>query len=202
VQFRIGGISPEKEASALEYFNSPEMAVELLLQEGYARELHENARRGDEESADKCEAIRAKLAAANLTTEQRFGFEMAEFISQGQAHFAFLKALDEVGLSQSAFFDELSRRGTFKDFFNSITSLYVLMSLIAARDKDLVRPIHRNDFKDIMALSVAMPYCSLVVSENHWGHMVKALKLDEQYDTTLITDARKLPDELAKIGCG
>jgi hypothetical protein len=198
---RIEGLPPDQEADLLEHLNGPEVAVELLLRDGNTRDLQETARKGDEESAAMCERVRARLAAAKLTSDQRIGLELAEYFSKGEGLTTLRGTLQEVGITLQIFFDQLSGRDILKEFFQRISSLDVLLSLTAARNKDLVRPIHRNDFKDVLGLSVAMPYCNLVVSENHWGHMAKALKLDEKYDTVLITDARDLPEQLAKLGC-
>jgi len=200
-QLRIAGLPPDREAAALESLDGPEVAVELLLQQGNARELDENARKGDEEIADICERARARSATDNLTPDQRYGVELAEYISKGVAHTALLEALQEAGITLPTFFDQLSERGIVREFFQCIYSLDVLLSLTTRRDRDLVRPIRRNDWRDMLGLSIAMPYCNLVVFENHWGHAAKALKLDEKYETVLITDACELPAQLAELGC-
>jgi hypothetical protein len=200
-QMRIAGLSPSDEAAALEAMNHPDIAVELLLKEGDARELSEQARKGDEETAAMCERVRARSAAASLTPEQRFGVELAEYFSDGVGQRALQESCEEAGITVTGFFEQLIERGTMKEFFQRIHSLHVLLSLTVARDKDQVRPIHRNDHKDVMGLAVALPYCNLVVSENHWGHMAKTLKFDQQFDTVLLTDARALPEELQRLGC-
>ncbi|HEY7425706.1 MAG TPA: hypothetical protein VH682_15865 [Gemmataceae bacterium] len=200
-RMRIDGLPPEEEAKVIEELNGPDMSVKLLLAEGNARNLHETARKGDEEIAQICERKRAAAAAAKLSPEQRLGCEVAELCSQGVGRQWFMKGLKEVGVSLEDCFAQLRAKNKEKEFFRGMPSINVFLSLIATRDQELTRPIDRNDYKDIMGLAVAMPYCNLVVSEKHWGHMAKRLKFDKQYDTILITDARELPEKLAAIGC-
>lgn len=200
-RMRIDGLSPDEEAQVLEKFNGPDMSVELLLAEGNARELHEAARKGDEEIAQLYERRRAASAAARLSPEKRFGLEVAELFSQGVGGKWFMQGLKEVGVSLEDCFAQLKAKNKEMEFFRGMPSINVFLSLIATRDQELTRPIDRNDYKDIMGLAVGMPYCNLVVSENHWGHMAKRLKCDKQYNTVLITDARELPKKLAGMGC-
>jgi hypothetical protein len=200
-RMRIDGLAPEEETKVLEEFNGPEMSVELLLAEGNARELHETARKGSEEIVQMSERMRAAAAAAKFTPEHRFGFEVAELCSKGTGHRWFMEGLKEVCVSLEECFLQLKVQNKEKEFFRGMPSINVYLTLIATRDKELTRPIDRNDYKDIMGLAIAMPYCNLVVSEKHWGHMAKRLKFDKQYDTVLITDARELPEKLAAIEC-
>jgi hypothetical protein len=200
-RMRIDGLPPGEEAKAVEEFNSPKMSVEFLLAEGNARELHEMARKGNEEIAKMGERMRAAAAAAEFTPEQRFGIEVAELCSKGAGHQWFMEGLKEIGVSLGDCFARLKAENKEKQFFRGMPSINVFLTLVATRDQELTRPIDRNDYKDIMGLAIAMPYCNLVVSEKHWGHMAKRLKFDEQHGTVLITDARELPDKLAAMGC-
>jgi hypothetical protein len=200
-RMRIDGLPSEEEAKVVEELNSPGMSTERLLAEGNARELHETAQMGNEKIAQMCERTRAAAAAAKLTPEQRFGCEVAELCSKGVGHKWLMNGLKEVGVSLGDCFAHLRAKNKEKEFFRGMPSINVLLTLTATRDQELTRPIDRNDYKDIMGLAVAMPYCNLVVSEKHWGHMAKRLKFEKQYDTLLITDARELPEKLAAMGC-
>ncbi len=55
-----------------------------------------------------------------------------------------------------------------------------------------------NDLNDVTALSIAVPYCDVVVTERQWTHLARTAKLDQLYGTTVISDLRRLPELL---GC-
>jgi hypothetical protein len=75
------------------------------------------------------------------------------------------------------------------------------VTLTLARNQDLVRRIQRNDLRDLDWLSVAVPYSNAIVSENYWGHQVRATGLDGKYGTMLMTDLRAVPQQLRTMGC-
>lgn len=53
-----------------------------------------------------------------------------------------------------------------------------------------------NDLNDVMALSVAVPYCDVVVTERQWAHFANVAKLDQRFKTKVIRDLRELPELL------
>lgn len=53
-----------------------------------------------------------------------------------------------------------------------------------------------NDVVDMDAMSLAMPYCDIVVTENHIHHALKAARLDVRMHTALLCDVRDLPRSL------
>jgi hypothetical protein len=55
-----------------------------------------------------------------------------------------------------------------------------------------------NDLNDVMALSVAVPYCDVVVTERQWAHFVRVAKLDRRFKTKVISDLRGLPELLER----
>jgi hypothetical protein len=55
-----------------------------------------------------------------------------------------------------------------------------------------------NDLNDVMALSIAVPYCDVVVTERQWVHFVGQAELGQRFDTTVINDLRKLPELLGR----
>lgn len=105
--------------------------------------------------------------------------------------------------SPSDFFARLEQAGPsgFVDFFHSIPTVDVFVTLGLERDKDLQRAIHRNDTKDMAFLSMALPYANFIVLENFWGHVSKASGLATKYATFVETDVAVLPDLLAREGC-
>jgi hypothetical protein len=57
-----------------------------------------------------------------------------------------------------------------------------------------------NDLVDLAALSIAIPYCDIVVTEKQWAHLAKTRHLDTRFGTHVISDLKQLPkliDELS-----
>jgi hypothetical protein len=54
-----------------------------------------------------------------------------------------------------------------------------------------------NDIFDIDALSLAMPYCDVVVTEKACAHILRTAKIDQRMSTALLTSLQELPDLLA-----
>lgn len=58
------------------------------------------------------------------------------------------------------------------------------------------KPLHKNDYFDIMHLSAMLPYCDIVITEKKWVDLAKQAKLDKIYNTKLLSDIRLLPNIL------
>jgi hypothetical protein len=198
---RVSGPTAEVELAALREIQSPEMTLELLVEAGDARDRVEQARASDEKIASFCERVRER-ANADLTPEQRRAAEFALLLfEEGPTRPMLTAAREELGFTLTDFQARVNPREAFNRFTDSIPTLDVMVTLTVARDKDLVRPIHRNDLRDLVWLSVALPYSNVFVSENYWGHQVHSTGLDGKYGTVLITDLRQLPEQLQAMGC-
>ena len=73
-------------------------------------------------------------------------------------------------------------------FFADVPTLDVETELAVARNEDWNKGIHTNDSDDIAFLSVAIPYCDIVVTEKYWRHRVKTAKLNKKYETIILDD--------------
>lgn len=74
------------------------------------------------------------------------------------------------------------------EWIQEFPAVYTYVSLTSERDLQKHREIEENDLNDMMALSVAIPYCDTVVTENFWTHLSKQVGLNELYDTNVTTD--------------
>lgn len=83
------------------------------------------------------------------------------------------------------------------DWVKEFPAVYTHVSLTSERDLQKHRDIDGNDLNDIMALSVAIPYCDTVVTENFWTHLSQQVGLDELYDTNVTTDIEDAFDVVA-----
>jgi hypothetical protein len=90
------------------------------------------------------------------------------------------------------------RLGTDKlmTFFSEVPTLDVETELAVARNEDWNKGIHTNDSSDISFLSVAIPYCDIVVTEKYWRHKVRTAKLDRKYNTIVLDDLAQLESQL------
>jgi len=77
------------------------------------------------------------------------------------------------------------------NLFKKIPSEYTYFSLTDRRDRDLSKKIEPNDLYDIMALSVAIPYCDIVWTEKRFGAMARDLKLNKICRTYLPKNLRE-----------
>lgn len=73
-------------------------------------------------------------------------------------------------------------------FFESSPTLHVEVELAVERDDFWNKPIEANDMIDISFLSVAIPYCDVVITEKFWTDIAKRRKLDQIYDTVILSD--------------
>jgi len=72
------------------------------------------------------------------------------------------------------------------DFIQNIPSLYTSWILQFRRDVQCQGKIKPSDINDIAALSMAIPYCDIVVTENMWADIAKKEKLVQLYNTTIL----------------
>ena len=79
----------------------------------------------------------------------------------------------------------------------ALPTLRVHVEMATRRAVDQGDP-NPNDARDIMLLSVAVPYCDVVVTEKRWGHFIENRgRLDSQFDTKLWYGADPLHRALA-----
>jgi len=72
------------------------------------------------------------------------------------------------------------------DYLQSIPSLYISWVLQFRRDVRCQGKIKQSDINDITALSMAIPYCDIVVTDKMWEDIAKKEKLGELYGTVIL----------------
>lgn len=80
----------------------------------------------------------------------------------------------------------------FEDYLTTIPSLYVSAKLTFQRYKNQSKAFHRNDIKDIVFLSTAIPYCDVIITERSWADYIKRENLDQKYNVKIFTDLNEL----------
>jgi len=46
---------------------------------------------------------------------------------------------------------------------------------------------------DVTALSIAVPYCDVVITERSWAAMINDQKINRRFNTQVLHDLRELP---------
>lgn len=82
-------------------------------------------------------------------------------------------------------------------FLEDVPSRRVDFELHVLRFDNLQLQRKRGDLADFAALSVAVPYCDVVVTERLWVDLIKRARLDQLYDTTVLDDLRGLAPLMA-----
>lgn len=102
--------------------------------------------------------------------------------------FAF-NALKRSGIDMEWF---LSHDKTFlTEFIEDMPVLHTSFYMRSLQHQNPQRKWATNDFFDIAALSVAVVHCDVVVTEKHWAHVLRQLKLDRKFGTVVVD---KIPD--------
>lgn len=73
-------------------------------------------------------------------------------------------------------------------FYTNCALLYKCVNMYS-----LNMPTPNNDFIDMLYLSVAIPYCDIVITEDKWVSLAKQAKLDKLYNTVLSSKVDDLP---------
>lgn len=77
------------------------------------------------------------------------------------------------------------------------SSRWVEMKLRHQRQANSQIQWQGNDLNDVIALSIAVPYCDVVVTERSWSSMINAAKANERFGTTVTPRLRDVLDMLA-----
>lgn len=195
----ISGVPDHVRDALLTEILSPATSV-LLLVEASDRATVQEARKQDEDAVLLLEETRRR-ARAVMDDDMRHRVEVAELFTKGDPATELLGALRGLGMPPKEFFGLLKSPEDYMRFFHDVPTIDVFVMLGLARDRDMARPIHRNDLKDIGFMSVALPYANIVVAEKYWAHQANATKLAAKYHTEVATDAADLPRLLHAAGC-
>jgi hypothetical protein len=77
-------------------------------------------------------------------------------------------------------------------FFEDMPTTDIMMNLRNQRNNQFEKAIEPNDLNDLSFLSVAIPYCDVVVTEKQWVDLAKRKGVDRKYNTVLLSDLAEL----------
>ncbi|MFF6976234.1 hypothetical protein ACFZAV_00525 [Streptomyces sp. NPDC008343] len=92
--------------------------------------------------------------------------------------------------------DVITDKKSGSHFTESMPSAYVHISLVDAAHRNRDKPWESNDIFDVDALSIAVPYCDLVVTERHACHVVRTARLPQAMNTEVVPRLRDLTEWL------
>jgi hypothetical protein len=95
------------------------------------------------------------------------------------------------------FSDVWTDREAARDIVNAMPSSDVAVTLKTAAHKNPDKGWLPNDIYDIDALSVAVPYCDIVVTEKHAHHVLQAERVPNRTGTILLCRLGELPEHLS-----
>lgn len=160
-------------------------------------------------AADGPEGIRVEVNRIKRETDARFVHGQEEIAAQvqqhGRQHIANIllasvyrdireplaQAVLDVGLPHV---EGLGER--FGAIVEATPSRWVEMKLRQQRQANPQKAWHGNDLNDVIALSVAVPYCDVVVTERSWSSMLAAVKVPERYGTLVTPNLQDVVDRL------
>ncbi|WAC55946.1 hypothetical protein [Gordonia sp. SL306] len=82
------------------------------------------------------------------------------------------------------------------DLLKGIPSRWVMSELRRVRLRNPQQPWKPNDLNDLSFLSIAVPYCDVVVTERQWAMHINQLGLAQQHGTTVLHDLTDLAEVL------
>ncbi len=87
---------------------------------------------------------------------------------------------------------ELETAGGMTGLLMDLPSRAVTYELRRLRQQSRDTKWKPNDLGDVASLSVAIPYCDVVVTEKHWSHMARRAELDRRFNTAILHDLKEL----------
>jgi len=86
-----------------------------------------------------------------------------------------------------------------KEYMSSVPSFNVWSKLNLYLARSINRDMTVNDLYDIGHLSVALPYCRIVVADKAMSHLMTFRKLHDKYDTYVYSSLEKLVKDIENI---
>jgi hypothetical protein len=106
------------------------------------------------------------------------------------------KAFARAGITYAESRDLDSAEG-LTGLLRALPSRDVIFDLRRLRHADGQARWEPNDLNDLGALSVALPYCDIVVTEKLWRHLANQAGIPDRYNTAVLDNVGSLPQLLA-----
>ena len=188
-----GAVGPdlpeETKKKILDYVDSPQALLRFLTSQSLAEKTRD-MRQIQAAQVEKMEEIRRQHAKI-VDNDLRFRVSIVEFLI-GIVGPWLTKLAVELNLPMNAIISKDWTQQEFTQFFQTMPTAYCLFTLTYRRDQYLQRAIDKNDINDIWALTMAIPYCDIVVTESMWASIAQQSKLDRIYETLILSSIEQL----------
>ena len=172
--------------------NQLEKFVATMMIDFISRELVNELKQEDIDAIVDYEKSR-QLKNEELSKETRLRVAIME-MAYDRLFPVIIKQLKKMGIDPKPFADSFSDIEDWKRFFFSMPTMDIWINLHILRDNDNDKAVHRNDTNDMAFLSIAVPYCDIVVTEKYWAHLLISNGYDKKYNTTILSDLTELTD--------
>ncbi|MCD4678998.1 MAG: hypothetical protein K8S00_01295 [Bacteroidales bacterium] len=172
--------------------NQLEKFVATMMIDFISRELVNELKQEDIDSIVDYEKSR-QLKNEELSKEMRLRVAIME-MAYDRLFPVIIEQLKKMGIDPKPFADSFKDIEDWKGFFFSMPTMDIWINLHVLRDSDKGKAVHRNDTNDMAFLSIAVPYCDIVVTEKYWAHHLISNGYDKKYNTTILTDLTELTD--------
>lgn len=187
------GTPPGLEAQLQATLN--EVLEEQLLRAGPAAHAAAGFDLSESDHAERFVEFEVSLASAiaNAGVKGSALYDSIRMSDLRDIYPAVVEALLRAGLDPEDFPGLLGARGLL-EFVDDLPTRYVTNVLRRAKHMQRQQPWEPNDFIDIVALPVPAVYCDIVVTEKQWVHHLRLGKIEERFETQLLSDTAKLAD--------
>jgi hypothetical protein len=145
---------------------------------------------------DRAAEERAQVARLNADPKWRRG-RLSDVVMARELNIELLEALNEaLGARDCDFSAVWTDREAVRETVRAMPSTDVAVTLKTAAHKNPDKGWLPNDIYDIDALSVAVPYCDVVVTEKHAHHVLQTARVPSRMDTVLLCRLGDLPKHL------
>jgi len=110
---------------------------------------------------------------------------------------AVTEALESIGMTWEDFIERMPP-ADLVNFIDDLPTRYVTNVMRSAKLRQTQQKWEPNDFNDLAALPVAAVYCDVVVTEKQWVHRLRQGRVEQRYNTTLLSDTASLVEVLAR----
>jgi hypothetical protein len=166
--------------------DSDETLIKLLLLS--EKELSLQLQKESEDALEEQERLRE--SQKDESKEMRLRLIIAD-MSQN-VNPIIINCLKQLNEDVKMFVDGFKSADDWKSFFFDIPTMDIWMNLHHLRNNDKSKKIHRNDTNDIAFLSIAVPYCDIVVCEKYWAHLLNSSGLAFKYNCIVLDSLNDL----------
>jgi len=151
-------------------------------------------RQYQKEAATKMDEIRRRLLKIKDKDRRRRTFLAQNVSAMIAPHI--VEILIDLGLPKDFFKMEEWTREDMDRFLTHVPTGLTFITLTMYRDLQFQRAIKANDIADVWGLTLAIPYCDVVVTERMWVSIAKQSKLNIVCNTIMLSSINDLTDIL------